>query len=122
MFILFNSIWKRNLKEFSCFVPFAQTYSIVPVSNLMNGIGYLEIIDESESLVGQDWKNINSKYTLPSAIGGYIAGFICGVRDRHKDNMLITKKNRIFFHIDFGYGKKKNFLKRILFLSFWFIT
>ena len=104
LFHLFNSIWRKNVHMFSCHLPFAQTYSIIPVSQNMNGIGYLEIIDESDTLVGQDWKNINEKYTLASAIGGYIAGFICGVRDRHKDNMLITKTNRIFFHIDFGYG------------------
>lgn len=36
------------------------------------------------------------------AAGGFVAAFIMGIRDRHKDNMLI-KDNTTFVHIDFGY-------------------
>merc|ERR1712083_18171 len=40
---------------------------------------------------------------VASAAAAYIACFICGIRDRHHDNILIRKTDGCLFHIDFNY-------------------
>ena len=40
---------------------------------------------------------------LSSAAASYIGSFVCGVKDRHFDNILIRTSDATLFHIDFGY-------------------
>jgi len=37
-----------------------------------------------------------------TAAGGFVGSFVLGIRDRHRDNMMI-KEDGTFFHIDFAY-------------------
>ena len=39
---------------------------------------------------------------ITSAAASYIAAFVCGVRDRHHDNILICNDGKLF-NIDFAY-------------------
>jgi hypothetical protein len=39
---------------------------------------------------------------LESVSGSILASFILGIRDRHKDNLLV-KDGHVLFHIDFGH-------------------
>jgi len=48
--------------------------------------------------VGQGKKE---KFIITAA-GAFIGSYVLGIRDRHKDNMLIADDGS-FFHIDFGY-------------------
>ena len=40
---------------------------------------------------------------LSSAAASYIGSFVCGVKDRHFDNILLRTTDCTLFHIDFGY-------------------
>eukprot|EP01083_Nonionella_stella_P186276 681554_1 len=40
---------------------------------------------------------------ITSAAASYIGSFVCGVRDRHFENILIRVADCTLFHIDFGY-------------------
>ncbi|EDR25058.1 hypothetical protein EDI_136780 [Entamoeba dispar SAW760] len=48
--------------------------------------------------------NLENKIKLiESLVGGFIGGYIIGLRDRHLENMKIDLCESTFFHIDFGY-------------------
>ena len=47
-----------------------------------------------------DLSDVQRRTLLRSTAGGFVAGYVLGVRDRHRDNMMI-KDGAIFFHIDF---------------------
>ena len=40
---------------------------------------------------------------LSSAAASYIGSYVCGVKDRHFDNILLRTSDATLFHIDFGY-------------------
>eukprot|EP00483_Globobulimina_turgida_P005901 UN05911 len=40
---------------------------------------------------------------IASSAGSFIASFVCGIRDRHDENILINVEKCILFHIDYGY-------------------
>jgi hypothetical protein len=102
MFYIFNTIWSNaGLKH----VPFTHQYKIIPMGP---DIGAVEFVTGSESIQTFDW---NSWRTLTqeqrllfirSAAGGYVAGWVLGIRDRHQDNMMV-RHGHIFYQIDFGH-------------------
>lgn len=67
------------------------------------------------SVESYDWSQIDSftvdekKSLILSAAGSFVGAFVLGVRDRHRDNMMISDKAE-FFHIDFGFGSYKAFI------------
>lgn len=40
---------------------------------------------------------------ITTGAGAFVAAYVLGVRDRHHDNILISKTDGSLFHIDFGY-------------------
>ena len=52
-----------------------------------------------------DDEEIISKFhrLIASSAGSFIGSFVCGIRDRHDDNILIDTAECVLFHIDYGY-------------------
>lgn len=102
-FSVFNAIWKEENKPFR-----AVYYQILPVGQF----GVLECLADVESVEVWDaegkWEKIaqldkeSRENFLATAVGGFVAASILGVRDRHKDNMLVVS-GREFAMIDFEY-------------------
>lgn len=40
---------------------------------------------------------------LSTAAGGYIGGFLLGIRDRHEDNLMVKDQHK-FFQLDFKHA------------------
>ncbi|KAH3766591.1 phosphatidylinositol 3-kinase [Pelomyxa schiedti] len=102
MFEVFNSLWDCSGLTIK---PHAFTYYVVPTGP---NRGLIEFIENSVPVTKFVWENISTlseqdlDRLIATAAGGYVAVFVLGIRDRHRDNMLI-KNNNIFFQIDFGY-------------------
>eukprot|EP01105_Mastigella_eilhardi_P016750 TRINITY_DN3837_c0_g1_i11.p1 TRINITY_DN3837_c0_g1~~TRINITY_DN3837_c0_g1_i11.p1 ORF type:complete len:529 (-),score=96.36 TRINITY_DN3837_c0_g1_i11:343-1893(-) len=102
MFNIFNSVWDCSGLELK---PHAFTYRVVPVSR---DRGLIELVSNAVPLTNFCWDSILAfddrelNHFVATAAGGYVSAFLMGVRDRHKDNMLI-KDGHTFFQIDFGY-------------------
>lgn len=110
MFHSFNHIWRESPHLFPdpASAPFCPTYEVFPTGA---GQGFMEAVDGLASLSDFDWVKWNEKFggdpvirdsMLRSAAGSYAAGYVCGVADRHMDN-LVCQNSRVLFHIDFGY-------------------
>jgi len=58
--------------------------------------------DDLEAFLTSSSGNLQFKilHVSFSPKGGFVGGFLLGLRDRHKDNLMI-KDNNIFFHLDF---------------------
>lgn len=105
MFFVFNKIWESSgLEE----IPHIYQYLVVPTGVKQ---GCVQFVSDSISVERYDWQKkvlfhsfnkdeINR--LICTAAGGFIGSFILGIRDRHRDNMMI-KEDGTFFHIDFGY-------------------
>ena len=118
MFRFMNNIWRGNNLKFhnGDFFVECLIYKIIPIGN---DIGIIEMIEDCcelnkiMSLKSSFKANITeqahiaatNKYNrlVTTAAAAYIASFVCGVRDRHHDNVLIQKQTCTLFHIDFGY-------------------
>jgi len=71
--------------------------------------GFMEFVEDSVSVRDFDI-NLISKFEdetmdefLATAAGGYIGGFLLGIRDRHEDNLMIKGNNK-FFQLDFKHA------------------
>eukprot|EP01105_Mastigella_eilhardi_P017748 TRINITY_DN4095_c0_g1_i2.p1 TRINITY_DN4095_c0_g1~~TRINITY_DN4095_c0_g1_i2.p1 ORF type:complete len:501 (-),score=172.73 TRINITY_DN4095_c0_g1_i2:408-1790(-) len=102
MFHMFNAVWGCSRLELK---PVAFTYYVVPISH---DRGLIEFVQNSVPLTNFQWDTLSTlddndlDHFIATAAGGYISAYLMGVRDRHRDNMMI-KDGRTFFHIDFGY-------------------
>jgi hypothetical protein len=87
------------------YTPFILQYKIVPMGP---DIGCVELVKNAEAMQTFDWNTWRTltaeqkRIFLCSAAGGYVAGWVLGIRDRHQDNMLL-RDGHIFFQIDFGH-------------------
>ena len=115
MFTFMNTLWKENEisykdKAVSCLI-----YKCIPIGN---DVGIIEMIGNCMELNKimtlkstlftancSDNNKITNKFhrLIASSAGSFIASFVCGIRDRHDDNILIDTKKCILFHIDYGY-------------------
>jgi len=105
MFFVFNKIWESSALEE---IPQIYQYLVVPTGNKQ---GCVQFIDDSTSVERFDWHkkvlfNVFSPKEIgrliSTAAGGFVGSFVLGIRDRHRDNMMI-KNDGTFFHIDFAY-------------------
>eukprot|EP01083_Nonionella_stella_P294770 1001906_1 len=115
MFKLMNYFWnKHKLKYNNKYLVECLIYNVIPMGNDFGVIEYIsDCIPLSNILhLNKDKKlkkiinNKDDKYKsilVSSAAAAYISSFICGIRDRHYDNILIKKSNGKLFHIDFNY-------------------
>jgi len=101
MFFIFNKIWEYSGMPLK---PFIHLYRVFPTAA---DKGFVEFVP-STTIQTYDWDNL-LKFTeqqqeefICSAAGAFAGAFILGIRDRHRDNMMISDKGH-FFHIDFGY-------------------
>lgn len=113
MFQAFNAVWGCSGLPLK---PRAFSYFVVPTGR---NRGMIEFVDNSVPLTKFNWDGIlqlpqdDFDELIATAAGGYVAAYnwilvcfytfryVLGVRDRHRDNMLI-KDGKIFFQIDFG--------------------
>lgn len=101
---LMNHIWKRNgVKHDSLFVE-TLLYGCLAFGS---DVGVIEFVPNSVSLsqinkVGKFTPAAISRL-ITTAAGSFIAAYVLGVRDRHHDNIMISKQDGACFHIDFGH-------------------
>lgn len=102
IFYIFNRIWTNAQLRHT---PYCFVFKVIPMAL---DYGVVECVPDCTTLQEYDWKKWNTldkeqKYKfLCSAAGGYTAGWILGIRDRHKENMMV-KDDHIFVQIDFGH-------------------
>ncbi len=101
MFRIFNSLWEMYGFEFKCGqLPYCVTYRVCPFSTTS---GVIEVVPRCSSLYDHKWVTFDKHRTISSAIGAFVGGYMLGVRDRHKDNILFALDSLELFHVDFGY-------------------
>ena len=119
MFKLMNYFWnKHSLKynknyDIQCLI-----YSVIPMGNDFGVIEYIEDCvplsdlnklikdDKCKSIIDFKNKSLDNNFLcklVSTSAAAYIASFVCGIRDRHYDNILIRKTDGSLFHIDFNY-------------------
>mmetsp|Transcript_22809 Transcript_22809/g.36649 ORF Transcript_22809/g.36649 Transcript_22809/m.36649 type:complete len:438 (-) Transcript_22809:111-1424(-) len=111
MFKLMNYFWwKRGLRYEKRFDVHCLIYNIVPMGNDFGILEYIdgcvpisEISKLSTTNGAKDDREAFLRQLVCTAAGAYIASFVCGIRDRHYDNILIRKSDGTLFHIDFNY-------------------
>jgi len=101
MFNIFNQIWEHSGMSRK---PFIHLYRVFPTAMVK---GFVEFVPSS-TLQNYNWVKL-TQFTekqkedfICSAAGAFAGAFILGIRDRHRDNMMISDHG-YFFHIDFGY-------------------
>ncbi|KAL7716509.1 PI3K/PI4K catalytic domain-containing protein [Entamoeba marina] len=112
-------------------LPCAQTYTVIPLQNggLIEVIGNNDntilcsehelssVVDGrtyelssnnncescANALHFSHWTTTEIGSLISTLSGGFVGGFVLGLRDRHLENMLFDITSHIFVHIDFGY-------------------
>lgn len=112
LFRCFNAIWAADSslrKQYGAdLIPTTFTYEITPTTASTGHIELLTNLLPLAKFPWNEWASENKKGSdvvnemVRTAVAGYIAAYVLGVRDRHYDNVLITNK-RTMLHIDFSY-------------------
>eukprot|EP01130_Rhizamoeba_saxonica_P013820 TRINITY_DN5939_c0_g1_i1.p1 TRINITY_DN5939_c0_g1~~TRINITY_DN5939_c0_g1_i1.p1 ORF type:complete len:557 (-),score=95.41 TRINITY_DN5939_c0_g1_i1:39-1646(-) len=103
MFHIFNYIWQKSGLSIN---PELLTFNVVPGG--LN-FGLMEFVSNSKSVRDfnfndmDDYDEYERDTFLSTAAGGFIGAFLLGIRDRHKDNLMI-KDNHQFFQLDFKHA------------------
>eukprot|EP01083_Nonionella_stella_P301104 1031344_1 len=111
MFRLMNELWREN--EIHCNGHVCETlvYNVIPMAL---DFGAMEFIEGANKIANIDEvmkynKTHNSaeydviiNRLIATAAASYVASYVCGVRDRHHDNILICSDGTLF-HIDFSH-------------------
>merc|ERR1712176_848548 len=113
IFKYMNFIWKKEREEhgnnallsLNNSVLKILTFNVVPFDN---EFGAIELITNCVPLrhandLQNYLKSVHFDNLITSAAASYIGSFVCGVRDRHFENILIRVSDCTLFHIDFGY-------------------
>ena len=101
MFWIFNKIWELSFDEN---IPYIKLYRVMPTGPQT---GFIEFLP-STSVENFDWDEFRT--ALPeernrlilTASASFIGIYVFGIRDRHRDNMLINNQFE-YIQIDFGY-------------------
>eukprot|EP01127_Copromyxa_protea_P013023 TRINITY_DN3452_c0_g1_i2.p1 TRINITY_DN3452_c0_g1~~TRINITY_DN3452_c0_g1_i2.p1 ORF type:complete len:366 (-),score=62.60 TRINITY_DN3452_c0_g1_i2:471-1520(-) len=109
LFFVFNELWAKSKQIRAEDKPFIWLYRVFPSEN---NTGFVEFVEDSSTVQAFDWSKMgewdNDKRDtfIRSAAGAFVGSYVMGVRDRHRDNMMITDDG-FFLHIDFGYERKE---------------
>merc|ERR1712228_283886 len=101
MFKLFNDLWSAHkLKYNECDIE-SVTYRCIPMGA---DYGCIQYIAQCIPLTDiKTMKIVNMNRLIATSVGSYISAYLCGIRDRHSDNILIRSSDSALFHIDYGY-------------------
>mmetsp|Transcript_57840 Transcript_57840/g.159683 ORF Transcript_57840/g.159683 Transcript_57840/m.159683 type:complete len:1068 (-) Transcript_57840:292-3495(-) len=111
VFRMMNALWEREKLSLKIDpsrgsvppVPCrAHLYGVVPIDKEN---GFIELIPDVRSLTELGKDELNSRQLdqmIASAAASYTGAHLLGIKDRHSDNILITKGGTCF-HIDFGH-------------------
>jgi hypothetical protein len=94
MFRVFNALWRCNSNSGREIAASALAFNVYPLSV---SCGMMEFVSESTSL--RDWGDISdniAKMTpvqldefIASAAGSFVSCYVLGIRDRHRDNIMV---------------------------------
>merc|ERR1711920_331303 len=106
MFRLFNDLWKCSKLKYNGMDIESVTYRCIPMGEDYGCIEYVSDTVPLTEIKAKYGKRINDEVFLnkliATSVGSYIGAYICGIRDRHSDNILIRGDGSLF-HIDYGY-------------------
>ncbi|KAL6045030.1 Phosphatidylinositol 4,5-bisphosphate 3-kinase catalytic subunit gamma isoform [Balamuthia mandrillaris] len=100
---VFNLLWQSSGLEKKLH---AVTFHVCPIAP---GAGFMQFMENSVPLREWKWDVIDSfsaadmEQFITTAAGGFVAGYLLGIRDRHQDNMMI-QNDTTFFHLDFKHA------------------
>lgn len=100
---MMNNLWaSANLTHEGCPVK-SLAYGCLALSD---SIGCIEFVPNATPLrlVSQAGRYSSTAINrmITTGAGSFVAAYILGVRDRHFDNILVSKSDGALFHIDFG--------------------
>ena len=102
VFQMFNSIWRVSSLPCSTLI-----FQIIPLGK---DFGMMEFVDESISMNDFDFaieiaklSQLDLDQFICSAAGSFVATFVLGIRDRHRNNIMICQKDDsiILWQLDF---------------------
>lgn len=100
-----NNLWKSVKLQHDGLPVETLVYGVLAVDE---ELGCIEFVPHSvplracKELVGRLTARALNRL-ITTAAGSFMAAYILGVRDRHFDNVLISKQDGSLFHIDFGH-------------------
>jgi len=94
----YNLKYRQSLVKILTFITVPMTNHFGVLELVSNCIPLRHIKDIEDELIEEHKINL-----LSSAAASYIGSFVCGVKDRHFDNILVRTSDATLFHIDFGY-------------------
>jgi hypothetical protein len=93
-----NKLWAKH----EWFVP---QYRVM---RLTDSTGIIELVPGTHNTSVLKEKHLEREKAIPSLVGGIVACFVLGIRDRHFDNILVRDHDGAFVHIDFGHVFRKS--------------
>eukprot|EP00298_Acanthocystis_sp_HF-20_P008187 c17529_g2_i1.p1 GENE.c17529_g2_i1~~c17529_g2_i1.p1 ORF type:complete len:464 (-),score=164.80 c17529_g2_i1:11-1402(-) len=104
IFKIMNFIWKEEKLFFNGTQVEASIYKCISMNS---DIGMCELINDVIPLRNFSKEIISNQSMrdklIATAVGGFIAAYILKIKDRHNDNILISRADGSVFHIDFGF-------------------
>eukprot|EP01129_Flabellula_baltica_P014581 TRINITY_DN7014_c0_g1_i1.p1 TRINITY_DN7014_c0_g1~~TRINITY_DN7014_c0_g1_i1.p1 ORF type:complete len:602 (-),score=118.32 TRINITY_DN7014_c0_g1_i1:968-2659(-) len=104
LFEVFNFLWRISGLPIE---PVLITFKVVPGGE---SFGLMEFVEDSKSIRDFDFSSLDNltdsedrEVFLATAAGGFVGAFILGIRDRHKDNLMVKGTNQ-FFQLDFKHA------------------
>ena len=97
-FSFLNSLWSK----YEYFVP---QYRVM---RLTDTTGIIECVPGTHNTSVLKEEHLSREKAIPSLVGGVVACFVLGIRDRHFDNILVRDHDGAFVHIDFGHVFRKS--------------
>lgn len=105
LFRLMNHLWKAQKVLHKGEAVEAHVYKVQALSARMGLVEFVPGCIALSALTKQaayEMKEGKINRIVCTSVGGYLAAFVLGIKDRHSDNILI-KEDATVFHIDFGH-------------------